>query len=385
MKLAGVKVIDLSMFLPGPHLTMMMADHGAEVIKIEPFDRGDPSRGIAPMQDGHSIFFRNANRGKKSIRLNLKHEQGREILLLLAQSSDVLLEAFRPGVVDRLGIGYDVVKARAPGLIYCSLSAFGQTGVYRDKPAHDLAVSALAGFGSLGLGQDGRPAMPPVPASDMAASLMALSGILMALLRRHETHAGDYLDVAMYDALLAWSPSFIGRAFMQEDPPDVRRDRIWGGVAFYGLYETKDGGWIALAGAEKKFVDNFLHKAGRLDLNRYAALPAGEQQPLKKWLQSFFKEKDLAQWLDWLDGMDVCYAPLRSLRAAIHDPHTLQREMVLQDAAGNRQLGVPIKFSREPAVPGLDPPALGEHSVEILEGLGYSSVEIEELHRACVI
>ena len=176
MKLAGVKVIELALFLPGPHLTMMMADHGADVIKVEPYEGGEPNRHIGPKEDGETVYFRNTHRGKRSLRLNLKHTEGREILMRLAERADVLVESFRPGVVDRLGVGYAQVSARAPQLVYCSISAFGQSGAYRDRPAHDLAVEALAGLVSVNLDQDDRPAMPAVPASDMGASLMALVG-----------------------------------------------------------------------------------------------------------------------------------------------------------------------------------------------------------------
>ena len=153
MKLAGVKVIELSLFLPGPHLTMMMADHGADVIKVEPYDGGEPNRHIGPKEDGETVYFRNTHRGKRSLRLNLKHPDGREVLMRLAERSDVVVESFRPGVVDRLGVGYDAVSARAPQIVYCSISAFGQSGPDRSKPAHDLAVEALAGLVSVNLGE----------------------------------------------------------------------------------------------------------------------------------------------------------------------------------------------------------------------------------------
>ena len=228
MKLAGVKVIELSLFLPGPHLTMMMADHGADVIKVEPYDGGEPNRHIGPREDGETVYFRNTHRGKRSLRLNLKHPEGREILMRLAERADVLVESFRPGVVDRLGVGYAQVSARAPQLVYCSISAFGQNGGYRDRPAHDLAVEALAGVVSVNLDQDDRPAMPAIPASDMGASLMALSGILMALLKQRATGQGDYLDIAMHDSLLAWTANVLGPVFAEGRAPVAKEERHLG-------------------------------------------------------------------------------------------------------------------------------------------------------------
>lgn len=384
MKLSGITVIDLSMMLPGPYMTMIMADHGANVIKIEPHP-GDPSRKIPPSDSGHSIYFRNTNRGKRSLRLNLKEAKGRQLLLRLISQADVLIEAFRPGVAQRLGIGYAAVKAIAPQLIYCSISAFGQAGLYRDKPAHDLAVTALAGTALLNVGADGNPALPAMPVSDVTASLMALSGILMALLRRQQTNEGDYLDIALYDTLLASVPNFIGRAFKNGSPARVKDDRIWGGAAFYNIYETKDGKWLALAGTERKFANNFLAKAGMLDLLYVVDQPAGSQAILIEQLTRLFKEKTLDEWSAWLDDVDVCFAPLRTLTEAVRDPNAVQREMVLQDSSGNKQLGVPIKFLHEPARPNLTVPELGEHSRGILISAGYSDTEIEQLYREGII
>jgi crotonobetainyl-CoA:carnitine CoA-transferase CaiB-like acyl-CoA transferase len=379
MKLAGVRVVDLSLFLPGPHLTMMMADHGAEVIKVEPYDGGEPGRGIGLAEDGETVFFRNTHRGKRSLRLNLKHLEGREILLQLAEGADVLVESFRPGVVDRLGVGYAVVSERAPHLIYCSISAFGQSGAYRNRPAHDLAVESMAGVVSVNLGPDDRPAMPGVPAADMAASLMALSGIVMALLRQRETGQGDHLDIAMYDALLAWTANVMGPVFAERRPPVPKQERTWGGYAFYNLYETSDGQWLALGAAEPKFAETFLAKAGRTDLAPYAHRPPGEQGPLIAYLRGLFQERTLADWLAWLDGTDVAYAPVRSLFDAIEDPHTSERRMVLLDDRGRRHLGVPIQFAREPAQPQLHAPAFGEHTDEIVASLGYDAMQIKRL------
>jgi crotonobetainyl-CoA:carnitine CoA-transferase CaiB-like acyl-CoA transferase len=385
MKLAGVKVIELSLFLPGPHLAMMMADHGADVIKVEPYDEGEPNRHIGPREDGETVYFRNTHRGKRSLRLNLKHPEGREILMRLAERADVLVESFRPGVVDRLGVGYAQVSARAPQLVYCSISAFGQSGPYRTKPAHDLAVEALAGLVSVNLGEDDRPAMPAIPAADMAASLMALSGILMALFRQRETGQGDYLDIAMHDTLLAWTCNVMGPVFAEGRAPVPKAERTWGGNAFYNLYETKDGRWLALGASEHKFADNFLAKAGRSDLAPYARKQPGEQGPLIAFLRPLIREKTLAEWLAWLDGLDVAYAPVRSLKDSIDDPNTRERGMLLEDGRGRKHLGVPIKFAREPAEPRLRAPGFGEHSAEIVQSLGYGDADIERLTAERVI
>ena len=379
MKLAGVKVIDLSLFLPGPHLTMMMADHGADVIKVEPYDGGEPNRHIGPREDGETVYFRNTHRGKRSLRLNLKHAEGREILMRLAERADVLVESFRPGVVDRLGVGYAAVSARAAQLVYCSISAFGQSGAYRDRPAHDLAVESLAGLVSVNLDQDDRPAMPAVPAADMAASLMALSGILMALVKQRATGQGDYLDIAMHDALLAWTCNVMGPVFAEGRAPVPKAERTWGGNAFYNLYETKDGRWLALGASEHKFAENFLAKAGRSDLAPYAHKQPGEQGPLIAYLRQLMREKTLTEWLAWLDGVDVAYAPVRSLKEAIDDPNTRTRGMLLEDERGRKHLGVPIKFAREPAAPRLRAPGFGEHSAEIVKGLGYGDADVARL------
>ncbi len=385
MKLAGVKVVELSLFLPGPHLTMMMADHGADVVKVEPYDGGEPVRNIGPRQDGETVYFRNTHRGKRSLRLNLKHPEGREILLGLAERADVLVESFRPGVVDRLGVGYAAVSARAPQIVYCSISAFGQAGGYRDRPAHDLAVESLAGLVSVNLDRDGRPVMPAVPAADMAGSLMALSGILMALIRQRATGQGDYLDIAMHDSLLAWTANVMGPVFAEGRAPEPKAERTWGGNAFYNLYATKDGKWLALGAAEHKFAENFLAKAGRPDLGPQAHKPPGEQAPLIAYLRALFMEKTLAEWLAWLDGVDVAYAPVRSLKDAIDDPNTHARGMLLEDERGRAHLGVPIKFAREPAQPTLRAPEFGEHSDEIVKGLGYGDADLARLKAERVI
>jgi len=385
MKLAGVNVIDLSMFLPGPHFTMMMADHGANVIRIEAMG-GEPVRQIGWRQGGHSVWFRNTHRGKRSLRLNLKDPRGKEILFKLAERADVLVEAFRPGVMARLGIDYPTVSARAPQLIYCSLSAFGQTSRYRDRPAHDLAMEAMLGTVSFNRGQDGKPTLVSMPSADMCGSLMGLAGVLMALVRQRTTGQGDYIDLSMHDALLAWTAHYQGPVFAARQAHDVKNSRNWGGSAFYNLYETSDHAWIVLGGVEIHFCENFLKKAGRLDLlDRCREPPGPEQAPVTAFLAEFFRERTQADALAWLADVDCCYAPVRTLLEGVLDPNTTERDMLLQDEAGNDHLGIPIKYSHEPGQVDFKVPKLGEHSHQILAELGYATAVIEGLASTGVI
>ena len=263
MKLEGIKVVDLSWFLPGPYLTTALADHGAEVIKVEPPGEGDPGRHIRPPDERTSVFFRNMARGKKSVVLDLKSDEGRADLFRLACEADVLVELFRPGVVQRFGIGYEAVKAKNPGIVYCSITAFGQDGAYPGRAAHDLALEAMTGVLSLTLGDDGRPAIPGIPVADLVSGLYGLSGVLMALLRRQSTGKGDYIDVSMHEALMASCANVVGTAFTENKQPDVKNQRTTGGSAFYRVYDTSDGRQLVLAGQEMKFVKNLLGALGR--------------------------------------------------------------------------------------------------------------------------
>ncbi len=365
MKLEGIRVIDLSLFLPGPHFTMMMADHGAEVIKVEPPGEGEPNRHIGAREDGVSIFFRNTHRGKRSVTLNLKDPTQRDALLALAATADVFVEAFRPGAVDRLGVGYAQVAARNPRIVYCSVSAFGQTGPYRDRPAHDLATEAMAGVVSLGLGENGDPVIPHVPAADMAASMLALSGVLMALLRRAQTGVGDYLDISMHDSILAWTPNVTGDVFALKRAPIVKHERSLGGSAFYRVYRTRDDRHVVLGGQEPKFIRTLLGELGRPDLIPLCERgPGPHQAPVIEFLGGLFASRTQAEWIDWFRDKDICFAPVKNLREAFDDPHAQARGMRLVDPDGHEHIGIPIKFAREPGRVDYTLPAQGEHTTQ---------------------
>lgn len=383
MKLEGIRVLDLSAFLPGPHLSMMLADHGADVIMVEPANgMGEPTREIGyRTKDGVSVWFRNIARGKRSLKINLKDEDALAFFHELVAAADVLIEAFRPGVVARLGIDYPRLKEIHPGLVYCSISAFGQDGPLRDRPAHDLAIQALAGTLALGLGlEDGKPSSPNMPSADAISSLMALSAILMALFRRHTTGRGDYIDLSMYDALLAWTPNVTGPVFAADADPQPKTMRSFGGAAMNSIYETSDAAFIVIGGSEVKFAENLLAALGRPDLLPFAKIePGPEQEPLKKFFRETFRTHPLAHWQAFLSEVDCCWAPVKSLKDAFSHSHTLHREMRLKDEAGNPHIGIPMKFAQEPGSAQLQLPEYGEHSVEIALELGIDAQRIQAL------
>ncbi len=382
MKLHGIKVLDLSQFLPGPHFTMMMADHGAEVIRIEP-PGGEPTRVIGARQGNASVWFRNTHRGKKSVVLDLKRPEGVAAFLRLAADADVVVEAFRPRVVDRLGIGYESVRAVNPGIVYVSIAAFGQTGPLAQRPAHDLSIQAESGLVSLNRGADGRPALPNLPAADMASSLMAMSGVLMALLRRASTGEGDCIDISMQDCLVSWLVNVVGPVFAEDRDLVLSEERGFGGNAFYNLYECADGRFLTLGGSEIKFAANLLTALGRPDLIDLCRLPPGPgQDPVRAFLRQTFAREPLVHWEAFLAPIDVCWAPVRTLREALGSEQVRARDMRLdveQQGFGGglvTELGIPIRFGQEPGRVEVEIPELGQHTVEVLSAAGLSAEQI---------
>lgn len=364
-KLAGLTVVDLGLFLPGPALTGMMADQGARVIKVEP-PGGDPARHMAPHESGHSFWFRQWNRGKEALTLDLKTPEGKAALHALVVTADVFVEGFRPGVIARLGFDYPALAPLNPGLVYCSISAFGQHGPLAHHPAHDLGVQALIGFLSVndgppaanrGAQRAGTPVVPGVPAADMAASLTALSAILMALHARHTTGRGDYIDIAMADALLPWSAHIAGDAAIHGTPVRSVTQRSLGGAAFYQVYETADHRHIVLCGREEKFVANLLTAIGRADLVPAALAPAGPQQaPVIAHLTAHFQTRTRDEWVEWFHSRDIAFAPVLDFAEAFAHPHVYARSLLVE-AGGARHLAPAIRFATGPDWHPAQPPA----------------------------
>lgn len=380
MKLEGIRVLDLSLFLPGPTLTLMMADHGADVIKLEPAGAGEPNREIGQKRDGISVYFSNTHRGKRSVQLNLKNDGGRELALKLAASADVVVEAFRPGVAARLGMSYEDIVRVNPSVVYASLSAFGQSGPYVKKPAHDLATEAYAGLLSTNLGFDGKPAIPAMPAGDMLAATIGLSAVVMALLRRKDTGEGDCIDLSMMDSIVSCLPNSMGSVFADKVPPSVKDERIWGGYAMYNIYETRDQKYIVLGASEMHFAKAVLTKFGREDLIPLCEPPPGpRQEPVREFFRETFAGQDQQYWINWFEDVDAAFAPVRNLREAMDDPQVRYREMVIEDPDGHEHIGIPIKYRNEPGRVNFDAPGLGEHNQEVALALGYSEEEIARL------
>jgi crotonobetainyl-CoA:carnitine CoA-transferase CaiB-like acyl-CoA transferase len=345
-KLSGIRVVDLTQFLPGPIMTMMMADHGADVVKVEP-PGGDPARAQAPFEGGQSVWFRNCNRGKRSVPIDLKSAAGRDALWELVEKADMFVEGFRPGVMDRLGFGYSEVAARNPRIVYCSISAFGQSGALAHHPAHDIAVQALAGFLSVNDGRDGVPVVPGAPSADMAAGLTALSGVLMALIGREASGRGDYLDIAMFDALMPWCAHIAGDALAGGKAPNSASQRSLGGAAFYQVYATADDRHVVLGGREAKFVAALLTALDRPDLIAVAERPAGEQGELIAFLMRTFAMRTRDEWTAWFADRDVAFAPVLDFAEALASSHVAERGVVTVDESGAHHIASPIRFASD--------------------------------------
>jgi len=385
MKLDGLTVIDLSLFLPGPAATQIMADHGARVIKVENPSAPEPTRSAAafPWQQGdETVMFRNTQRGKESIALDLKTEPGKKALLALARKADVIVEAFRPGVAKRLGIDYDALSEVNPSLVYCSISAFGQTGPWRDRPAHDTATVAAAGILDVTRSPEGDsgPAIIGVPISDMLSSYLALSGILMALYRRATTGLGDFVDISMFESVLAASPNILGPVFGGDQAPERLKERTHGGNAMLNIYETADKHFIALGGGEHKFVAALFEGLDHPEFIDAVTGPAGQGHwPAIDFLRDTFRTRSRNEWEAWFTGRDICWSPVVTLREAWQADHVWERGMRFRDTDGNDHVGSAVRFTREPAHICTELPGIGAQTAQIIEELDLTETDREAI------
>lgn len=376
--LEGVRVLDLSRLLPGPFATQLLADYGAEVLKIEEPGTGDYLRTFSPLADGECTFFLHLNRNKKSLVLDLKKPEAREVFRKLAQGADVVVESFRPGVMDRLGIGYEALRAENRRLIYCALTGYGQDGPYADKAGHDVNYMGLSGTLGLLRGPDGHPVIPGFQIADVGGgALNAVLGILFALLARGHTGEGQFVDAAMVDGLAPW---IVYRwAFQGTNEPTY----LSGEFPCYGVYEASDGRFLAVGALEAKFWERLCRHLGRPEWVPLQFDTGAAREGIFADLRAVFRTKPRDTWAEELAPADCCVTPILDLDELAGHPYWRRRGLTLplQDPSRRPRdlLGFPVKLSETPAGVRLPPPRLGEHTGEVLARLGYKTEEVERL------
>lgn len=387
LPLAGIKILDLTRLLPGPVCTLHLADLGAEVIKIEDTGAGDYARtmglGAAPGED--SFFFRVVNRNKQSLRLDLKQAAGVDVFLRLAREADVIVESFRPGVVDKLGVGYTAVHAINPRIVYCAITGYGQDGPWRDRAGHDLNYIATAGvldqIGNAGAA----PAIPNLQIGDLlGGALTAAMGILAAVIGARATGAGRYVDVSMTDATFAHAYTGLLSLLARGATMPRGTDDLNGGLPGYGLYRTQDDRYLAVGALEPKFWQVFCDAIGRPELKPFGLARDADGVRTRGALDVLFASQPLAHWATLFETVDCGVTPVLSFEEALQHPQLKARGM-LPEVDGLPQFAPPLKLSgfdfavRSPA------PKVGADGTALLRAAGYSDEEIESLRDQAVI
>jgi alpha-methylacyl-CoA racemase len=382
MPLTGIRVLDLTRLLPGAVCTLLLADMGADVIKVEEPGTGDYMRWVPPLVDGQSAMFSALNRNKRSVTLDLKSEAGRDLLLQLIEGADILVEGNRPGVMERLGLGWSVIHARNPRLVMCSITGYGQDGPFAGRAGHDINYVATAGV----LGLNGADQGPPLPLSIQVADIgggglqpaAAILGALVGVLRGGE---GRWLDVSMTDGALSWlTLALAGRGAGE----DVRRgaQRLTGGYACYRVYACKDGGFYSVGALEPKFWATLCEAVGKPDLVELQFVEGVEAERVHREMEEVFASRSRSEWERALAGLDVCCEPVLDIGEVAAHPQVAARRLI-----ENRRAGVEVR----PAVPmssdwrRLDAPRLGEHTDAILSAIGVDAARLETLRRHGVV
>ena len=390
--LSDVRVLDLTRLLPGGFCSLLLADFGADVVKVEDTGMGDYVRWAPPYYGSEehqalgtrSALYLGLNRGKRSIRLDLKADAGREALLRLARDYDVVLESFRPGVLDKLGCGYEALRAANPRVVYCAITGYGQTGPNAQRAGHDMNYLGLNGLLGLTGQPEGRPIQSAGQIADLGGgALMAAFGVMAALRERERSGEGQQVDVSMTDGSLAWLAMVAAQYLCDGQVPRRGRGSLNGGIACYLPYEAADG-WVTCGALEPKFWRNFCEGVGRPDLvaKQFVAPDSDDGQAIA----AVFKQRTRDEWLAFNDEHDAMIEPVLGLDEALDSALVREREMVVemeQPQLGSiRLLGLPIKLDRTPGDPTRAAPALGEHTAEVLTEAGFSAEEVAALIEA---
>lgn len=383
--LDGLRVLDLTRLLPGPLATQHLADYGADVIKVEDTGAGDYARAMGPGTDGMSHFYRLVNRGKQSLSLDLKHPAGRAVFLRLVESAEIVVEGFRPGVMEKLGLGFEVLCEHNPAVVMCSISGYGQDGPYAQRAGHDINYLGYAGVLDQTGTRDGPPALCNLQIGDLlGGSMGALSGMLIALLDARATGRGRHVDVSMSDVTLAHAIFPMAAVLARGTVAPRGGDLLTGGVPCYGVYRTADGRYMAVGALEEKFWHLLCDTLDRPDL-KPAHLDRGEAGArAREALAAIFAERSQAEWCACFDAVDCCVTPVRTLEESLTDPHFAARGMVHGEAHA-RRFAPPLKLGPFAPPPQRAAPAQGADDETILRALGLDDDYIEGLRRDGVI
>ncbi|KAA6165983.1 CaiB/BaiF CoA transferase family protein [Pseudomonas veronii] len=386
--LASLKVLDFSTLLPGPFASLMLADMGADVLRIESPTRMDLLRVLPPHDQGTSASHAYLNRNKRSLALDLKQAEALEIVRELVKGYDIVLEQFRPGVMERLGLGYGALKAINPRLIYVSITGYGQTGPYKDRAGHDINYLALAGVASYTGRRDSGPLPLGIQLADVGGgSLHAVVGLLAAVIARQQSGVGQYLDVSMTDCSFSLN-AMAGAGYLACGVEPEWESHVLNGGSFYDYYRSRDGRWMSVGSLEPAFMQRLCEALGRPELAAQGLKP--EQQPaLKQALQVEFEKRSFEELCELFAGVDACVEPVLTLSEAVAHPQLKARALVSQvprgDGSSQAQIACPLRFSEGLPAPRHIGAAVGAHSDEVLAELGFSAQRIADLRRSKVV